>query len=89
MEAVRNLFQDPVKQPTALAKVIMLSAHKMRAGEDQMRRLADVAKDIRTPEVPAQASASAAGGGGAGVVYLSGSPQGGAPSSAPAAGGGD
>eukprot|EP00969_Alexandrium_andersonii_P249942 11046189-Alexandrium_andersonii.AAC.1 len=62
-EAARNLFLGPVKQSTALAKVIMLLARKMRAGEDQMRRLADVVEDIRTSKVPAQASASAAGGG--------------------------
>eukprot|EP00969_Alexandrium_andersonii_P040190 1761487-Alexandrium_andersonii.AAC.1 len=70
MESAQNLFQDPGRQSTALAKVIVLFARRKNADENQIKRLADVAKDIGATGAPAETSAPAAGGGDVEVVDL-------------------
>eukprot|EP00969_Alexandrium_andersonii_P154954 6850391-Alexandrium_andersonii.AAC.1 len=66
-QAARNTFQDPQKQSGAIAKVILLFASRLNAGEEHTKRLTDVIMDIRASQRSAPASASAAGGGDAGV----------------------
>eukprot|EP00969_Alexandrium_andersonii_P054526 2400275-Alexandrium_andersonii.AAC.1 len=86
--SAQTLFQDPGRQSSAIARIILMFGKKLGAAGSQLERLADVVKDISFAQAPAAASASADGGDSAGTVDLTGDATEGARSAAPADGGG-